>query len=263
MKLTKLTIAILSLSCLAALSAEDMVRVTSRFCGGPEEEGRTGFFFEIPIARARELPAWSPDSTAPLPLSLSAACAAAKNALQSRYSTTNEFEIREVQLRPLASFGTWYYDIECQTTKFDRWWSPCGMRAVILMDGSNVEPRVTGGDSDLSETMRQADRLSFDIEQHFARARTGDTNALAALLNFSRNVDATKSPGFGKVLIEHLGELGDSCFARVLARQPVEVKTAVLSHLESGAANTKVAKLRRPVSEAFPLTYAALTSSNQ
>lgn len=52
----KLTIAILSLSCMAALSGEVMVRVTSRFCGGPEEAGRTGFFFEIPIARARKLP---------------------------------------------------------------------------------------------------------------------------------------------------------------------------------------------------------------
>jgi hypothetical protein len=257
----KLTMAVLSLSCMAALPGENMVRVTSRFCGGPEEQGRTGFFFEIPVARARDLPAWNPDSNMPPPLSPSEACVAARRALQSRYSTTNEFQTREIEIRPFAAFGTWYYDIECQTTKFDRSWAPCGMRAVILMDGSNVEPRVTASDNDLSGAMREADRLSFDIEQQFARARAGDTNALAALLTFSRNVDAAKSPGFGKVLIEHLGELGDSCFARVLVLQPAEVKTAVLSHLESGVANTKMAKLRRPISEAFPLTYAALMDS--
>ena len=183
--------------------------------------------------------------------------------MQARYSTTNDFDIRGIQLRPLASFGTWYYDIECQTTKFDRWWSPCGMHAVILMDGGSVEPRVVGRDSDLSEAMRQADSVSFDIEQQFARARMGDTNALAALFSFSRNVDAAKSPGFGKLLIEHLGELGDAAFSKVVAIGTPEVKAAVASHLGAGVTNTKVVRLQRPIAEAFPLTYAALRSSSQ
>jgi len=258
----KFTVAIFCFCSLTGFSAEKPVRVTSRFCG-PEQDGQTGFFFEIPISRARELPAWSPDGGAAAPLSMSAACAAAKKALQARYSMTNEFEVREIEMRPLASFGTWYYDIECQTTKFDRWWSPCGMRAVILMDGGSVEPRVVGRDSDLAEAMRQADRSSFDVEQQFARARMGDTNALTALFSFSRNVDAAKSPGFGKALIEHLGELGDVAFAKVVAVQTPDVKTAVSSHLDAGIANTKVIRLQRPIAEAFPLTYAALTSSGQ
>ena len=65
------------------------------------------------------------------------------------------------------------------------------MRAVILMDGSDVEPRIVNGAPDLSEVMRQADQMSFDVEQQFARARMGDTKALAALFSFSKNVDAT------------------------------------------------------------------------
>lgn len=134
------------------------------------------------------------------------------------------------------------------------------MRAVILMDGGSVEPRVVGRDSDLSEAMRQADRMSFDIEQQFARARMGDTNALAALFGFSQKVDAAKSPGFGKILIEHLGELGDAAFSKVVAIQAPETKAAISSHLDAAVANTKVAKLRRPIAEAFPLTYAALTN---
>jgi hypothetical protein len=259
----RFTTAVFCLCSLTGFSAEETIRVTSRFCGGPEEDGRTGFFFEIPISRARELPAWSPDGSAAAPLGLSAACAAAKKALQVRYSTTNEFELREIQMRPLNAFGTWYYDIECQTAKFDRRWSPCGMRAVILMDGGSVEPRVLGRDSELAEAMRQAERTSFDIEQNFARARMGDTNALAALFSFGRNVEAAKSPGFGKVLIEHLGELGDAAFARVVAVQTWEVKSAVASHLDAGVANTKVTRLQHPIAETFPLTYAALMSSGQ
>src|SRR4051794_40645639 len=116
----KIATSILYLFCLTTFAAEETVRVTSRFCGR-EEEVQTGFFFEIPIKRAREIPSWSPDSTSAPPVSMSSACAAAKKAMQTRYSTTNDFDIREIQLRPLASFGTWYYEIECQTTKFDRW----------------------------------------------------------------------------------------------------------------------------------------------
>ena len=256
----KLTIAIFWLCCLTAFS-EETVRVTTRFCGKPEE-GQTAFFFEIPVSRARELPPWSLDSSAAPPLSLRSACGAAKKSLQKRYSTDAEFEVREIELRPLLSFGTWFYDIECQTTKYDRQWSPCGMRAVILMDGTGVEPRVTGTDSDLAEAMRQADRESFDIGRQFARARMGDTNALVALFTFSRNVDATKSPGFGKGLIEILGELGDAAFPKILAIQSTDIKAAVRGHLDAGVANTKIARLQRPIAEAFPLTYEALNTSN-
>jgi len=255
----KIAASILCLFCLTTFAAEEMVRVTSHFCGR-EEEGQTGFFFEIPIKRAGELPTWSPDSTSVPPISMSSACATAKKALQTRYSTTNDFDIREITLRPLAAFGTWYYNIECQTTKYDRSWSPCGMRVVILMDGGSVEPRVVGRDSDLSEAMRQADRVSFDIEQQFARARMGDTNALVALFGFCQNVDVVKSPGFGKVLIGLLAELGDFGFAKILSAQSVDVRAAVGTHLDAGVSSTKVMRLQRPIAEAFPLTNAAVTS---
>jgi hypothetical protein len=256
----KTTIAIFCLFCLRGFAADEMVRVTSHFCGD-SDEGRTGLFFEIPISKAKEQPKWSPDSSSPPPLSIPAACAAAKKAMKSRYSTTNEFEVRSIELHAMASFGSWYYNIECQTTKFDRGWSPCGMRAVILMDGSNVEPRLSGRASDLAEAMREADRQSFDIEQQFTRARMGDTNALAALLVFSQSVDATKSAGFGKLLIQQLGLHGDTAFARILGVQTSEVKIAVGSHLEAGVSSTKVIRLQRPLVEAFPLTYATLISS--
>ena len=134
------------------------------------------------------------------------------------------------------------------------------MHAVILMDGGSVEPRVVGRDSDLSEAMRQADRLSFDIEQQFARARMGDTNSLTALFTFSPNVDAAKSAGFGKLMIELLAELGDAGFAKSLAIQSPETRVAMRSHLDTGVANTKAVRLQRPIAEAFPLTYAILTS---
>lgn len=255
----KLAIFASCLCCFTTFAAEETVRVMSLLCGRPEE-AQTELFFEIPVSRAGKLPSWRPDSTDTPPLSMSAACAIAKKALQVRYSTTNEFEVSRVQLRSMASFSSWYYDIECQTTKFDRSWSPCGMHAVIMMDGGNVEPRVVGKDSDLTETMRQADRISFDIEQQFARARMGDTNALAALFGFSRNVDAAKSPGFGRILIGYLAELGDDGFAKILSTQSADVKAAVRTHLDAGVANTKMVRLQRPIAEAFPITYAAITS---
>jgi hypothetical protein len=258
----KFTASIIFLYCLTTFAAEQTVRVTSLFCG-KEEDGQTAFFFEIPVAKTKELPSWSPDKSIAPPLNLSRACEAAKTAIQARYSMTNEVEVRGILLRPLVSYDTWYYDVECQTTKFDRSWSPCGMHAVILMDGSNVEPRVVGPESDMAEAFRQAERVSFDIGQQFARAKMGDTNALIAVFSFSRNVDAAKSVGFGKWLVELLGELGDDAFARNLAIQTPEARTAMASHLEAGVANTKVTRLRRPIAEAFPLTYAALRSSNR
>ncbi len=260
MKLT--IIPLLCLYGFTAVAAEENVLVTSYYCGRAEE-GQTAFYFEIPISRAKQLPSWAPDTSQAAPVSLSAACVIAKQALQTRYATTNAFEVRTILLQPMASFGTWYYNIECQTTKFDRWSSPCGMRAVVLMDGGSVEPRVEGRDSDLSETLRQANRKSFDLERQFARARMGDTNALVALLVFGPNIDPAKSPGFGSFLIELLGELGDTNFARFAAEQTTEVKTAIAGHLAAGATHTRAARLRRPITEAFPLTHAALTDSGR
>jgi hypothetical protein len=136
------------------------------------------------------------------------------------------------------------------------------MRAVILMDDTSVEPRIEQKASEFSEAMRQADLHSFDIEQQFARARMGDTNAFIGLLAFGRNIEAANSPGFGKSLLEILSELGDTGFSNVLATQPLEVRICVSKHLAAGVANTKVARLQRPISEAFPLTYAVTSSSN-
>ncbi len=249
---------ILCLSCVTMVAAET-VRIATFYCGS-KDEGQTGLFFEIPVKRARELPTWSPESTNAPPVSMSSACATAKKAMQARYATTNDFEIRGIHLCSLASLDTWYYDIECQTTKFDRWWAPCGMRAIILMDGETVEPRIEGRASDLSEVTREANRVSFDIEQQFARARMGDTNALTALFDFSPKVDAAKSAGFGKLMIELLGELGDASFSKLIAFQSSESRTAIRSHLDVGVANTKSTRLQRPIAKAFPLTYAALTS---
>jgi hypothetical protein len=240
----------------APAGQETNLLVTSCFCSG------ANYFYEIPMSKASALPQWNPESGATAPLSISSACALAKKALAARVPQLKQMEVRHIELWPVAKTGSWYYRIEGQGVMFDRYESPCGLMAVILMDGSNVEPRVTETPSDLAEALKQASTNSFDYAGRMAQAFSGSTNALAQVLGFSRNIDPARAPGHGALLIEALGMLGDETFAKVAAAQAPDTKAAVLAHLTTGATHTKIAKLQRPIAIAFPLTYEALTTSN-
>lgn len=230
--------------------------VTARFCDDAES------FWEIPMSKANALPKWSPETGSPPPLSIVSACTFAKKTLAARRPELQEIEVRHIELWPVGQTGSCYYMIEGQGIKYDRYMSPCGLYAVIFMDGSTVEPRVAEKASDLAEAMKAASRHSFDYGGRMAQVFSGSTNALAQMLGFSRHIDPTASPRHGALLIEALGMLGDDIFAKVVAAQSPETRAAVIAHLNTGAAHTKVARLQRPIPEAFPLTYEALKASN-
>ena len=215
---------------------------------------KTRFVFEIPRDKAKAQPPWDPETGAVPPLRVTLACATAKRALQLRYDTNLEFGIREIALRPMTGFGTWYYDIECNSRDL---LGGSEMHAVILMDVSDLEPTIVRT-SDFSSIYRQAKLDSFSLDQKIARARMGDAEALSGIFAFSTRFDATKTPEFGTLLTETVAYLGDANVAKVATAQPAEVKASVLGHLDAGAAHEDVTSLQHPVVEAFPLTYKAL-----
>jgi len=213
--------------------------------------------FEIPRNKAVAQPPWNPETGAVPPLRITLACAAAKRALQLRYDTNIEFGIHEITLRPMTSFGTWYYDIEGKTPQHV---GEAEMHAVILMDGSNLEPTIVRT-PDFSAIYRQAKLDSFDIQRKFAQARLGDAEALSAIFAFSTKFEATKTPEFGEMFIELVDYLGDANVAKVAATQTPEVKVSVLGHLDAGAAHADVTSLQQPIAKAFPLTYNTLVAN--
>jgi hypothetical protein len=238
----------------APLSDETDVRLISYAW----ESGNTRYVFEIPQEKARQLPQWNPETSAMPPLRTSLACAAAKKALQVRFATNLDFQIREIILRRISGFDTWYYDIGCGTTNLAE---GCGMRAVILMDGTNVEPDPPPNAADYQYLFREDELHSAEIERNFARTAMGDPKALAAVFALSTNLDPAKTPQLGERLLEILPFLDDPNVARIAAVQTPQVKASVLTHLEAATATVKNVSLRRPIAEAFPLTYNALRAN--
>ena len=106
------------------------------------------FVFEVPTAKAETLPKWVPETGKPAPLSISRACALAKQALKTGRPDLEDFEVYEITMRHIDwlrvhethSTETWFYEIHCRAKKNNEYTRPCGLIALILMDGTNVEP---------------------------------------------------------------------------------------------------------------------------
>src|SRR4051812_20986437 len=161
---------LVTLSCLLGVAVSSTraaeqtnLLVTSLFCSDAQ------YFWEIPLSRADALPKWSPETGSPPPLSIVSACTFAKKALAARRPELQGIEVRHIELWPVAQTGSWYYKIEGRGMKYDRYMSPCGLDAIIFMDGSTVEPRVTETPSDLAEAMKVASRYSFDYGGRMAQ----------------------------------------------------------------------------------------------
>jgi hypothetical protein len=108
--------------------------------------------FQLSSQRLRDLPntRWRPESDLPAPVTLKQACFLAKASLKIRLPEWDDFEVNGVELLQIATPGKpkhWYYVITCDASRNRPLVSgerlQCGTTAVILMDGTSVDPIIT------------------------------------------------------------------------------------------------------------------------
>jgi hypothetical protein len=121
----------------------DQLRLARIGCPSSKE-----FIFQIPEAKLEGLPKWHPDGDKPLPVSLKRATELGRAALKIRHPSIQEFETSSVILREIVAtkrYGAWFYEIDYLGKRDGKPIGSCGLFAVILMDGTSVEPVVTEG----------------------------------------------------------------------------------------------------------------------
>ena len=110
--------------------------------------GSKEFIFQIHEAKLERLPNWHPDGDKPAPLSLKRAAELGRAALKLRHPNIQEFETSSVTIREVVDnkrYGVWFYLIDYLGKTDGKPVASCGLYAVILMDGTSVEPIVTSG----------------------------------------------------------------------------------------------------------------------
>jgi len=102
------------------------------------------FGFEVSAERVEKLPRWSPSGAQP-PLPIGAAVQAAEEWIKKRHAEIRQFEVSTVALSRVTWPGLadrWYYRIEFQPIVGGQRLYGGQFIAVVLFDGSVVEPRV-------------------------------------------------------------------------------------------------------------------------
>jgi hypothetical protein len=99
--------------------------------------------YRVSLARARDLPAWHPEAEEP-PLAVHKAVLSAHRWMQRHGSRADGYALRQVQLEYAVIFGrtevVWYYTVRSHGVVAGRRLPGTGMQAVVLLDGSIVEP---------------------------------------------------------------------------------------------------------------------------
>ena len=100
--------------------------------------------YAISNERAKALPTWSPGSGEP-PLSITAAIESARASVLASSSDLKSLEPDRISLNFRDAYGGnpgfWYYDVAFSPTVAGRRALVPGIGAVVLLDGSVVEPR--------------------------------------------------------------------------------------------------------------------------
>ena len=120
----------------------EKLRLALITCGDRQSD----FLFEISKAKMGTLPKWHPESDSPAPVSLKRAYELGRTGLKNRYPDIDEFEVGMVRISEVISterHGTWFYEVNYIGKRDGKPVGSCGLFAVILMDGTSVEPVVT------------------------------------------------------------------------------------------------------------------------
>jgi hypothetical protein len=109
-------------------------------------EGKSTLF-KMTRSEAMKLPEWAgPGSGQSIPLPLDAAVHKGKESLKKRHPKMDDFEVTEVSLSEVG-FGMipqrWFYRVECEAVLEKERLRGRRFAAVVLMDGSVVEPIIT------------------------------------------------------------------------------------------------------------------------
>jgi hypothetical protein len=133
-----------------------------------------------------------------------------------------------------------------------------GGGAVVPRNRPQYSGSGQGADSVADETVWQARAQGIDYPSLRRRAEAGDADAIRELARFSRRADAAGALGHGVELVDILQAVGDERFAAIVAAEDAETNTAVRRVLDAGFAYSRRTDVKRPMSEGFPLTSAAL-----
>jgi hypothetical protein len=101
------------------------------------------YVFEVVQAQIATLPIWHPESESPAPVSLKKACTIGRATLKAKYPQIEELEIANVSLNKVVGPeqpGCWYYILDYVGKQSGKSVPSCRFFAVVLMDGSSVEP---------------------------------------------------------------------------------------------------------------------------
>ena len=108
------------------------------------EDGKTTIH-KITEAEAQRLPEWDPESGKPAPLPLDVAIKKGKEWLKKKNPKMDDFKVRSISLEKVG-FGSipnrWFYKIEFDPVLGDQRLFGPWFAAVVLMDGTVVEPIV-------------------------------------------------------------------------------------------------------------------------
>ena len=107
---------------------------------------KTMWNWEVSTQKWAAQPKWSPDSPSQPPLPIAQAVEMGEVWLRKRHTDVKQFVIRSISLQPQSSSGPkivdgWFYRLEFQPMVAGRRLWGGNFIAVVLFDGSVVEPR--------------------------------------------------------------------------------------------------------------------------
>ena len=102
---------------------------------------------KISVAKARALDEWDPESGDPAPLSFKKAITEGKAWMMKKYPKMDDFQVRSITIEKMgwsSLRNRWYYKIEFNPIVGGQKLFGSMFTAVVLLDGSVVEPVVRG-----------------------------------------------------------------------------------------------------------------------
>ena len=114
------------------------VRLAFLQCGNAGE-----YLFELAESKIAALPRWHPEGDTPAPVSIKKACEIGRTTLRARHPEVDEFEIAHVRLAEMVwtkRLGSWFYELNYVGKRDGKSVGSCKFIAVVLMDGTSVEP---------------------------------------------------------------------------------------------------------------------------
>jgi hypothetical protein len=135
---TLLTFFTLLFVLVSSSSAQDKIRLSLQHCPDGTE-----YLFELDAGKVITLPMWQPESDKPVPVSLKRAVEIGRTTLKGRYPDIDELEVMNVSINEIVStkrLGRWYYVLSYVGKRDGKSVPSCRFFAVVLMDGSSIEP---------------------------------------------------------------------------------------------------------------------------